>query len=171
MILFQVDHRACQRTGVASFRPAFIAFALAGSQLYFNVNQALDLAFRHPASGAFGDMHMLSGKQHAQCFFRVLCANRIQPDKALCAGRLDADLRAALNPAACFLQQLHQRIEALRLHPKRSVNHHPQHVTLGCFGVLAEPLVISDRLVFWFPDDGELVFFADLIAQLSQRLA
>ena len=62
LILFQIDHRACQHIDVVSFRPAFIAFALAGAQLCFNVNQALDLAFRHPASGTLGDMHMLSGK-------------------------------------------------------------------------------------------------------------
>ena len=157
--------------GVVSFRPAFIAFALAGSQLCFNVNQALDLTLRHPVSGALGDMHMLSGKRQAQSFFCVFCANRVQPDKPLCAGRLDADLRAALDPTARFLQQLHQRIETIRLHPKRSVNRHPQHVTPGCFGILPKPLVISDRLILRFSDDGELVFFADLIAQLSQRLA
>ena len=109
-------------------------------------------------------MHMPSGKRHAQCFFRVFCANRIQPDKALCAGQLDADLRAALNPAACFLQQLHQRIKAIRLHPKRGVNRHPQHVSLGCFGVLTKPFAIGDRLVFRFPDDGELMLLTNLVA-------
>ena len=137
LVFFQIDHRACQRIGVVSFRPSFKVFALASPQLCFNVN----------------------------------CANRVQPDKPLCAGRLDADLRAALDPAARFFQQLHQRIESIRLHPKRSVNRHPQHVTLGCFGVLPKPLVISDRLVFRFPDDGKPMLLTNLIAQFSQRRA
>lgn len=32
MILFQIDHRACQRIGIVSFPPVFIAFTLAGTQ-------------------------------------------------------------------------------------------------------------------------------------------
>ncbi len=59
----------------------------------------------------------------------------------------------------CFFMSIN-----IRLHPKRGVNRHPQHVSLGCFGVLTKPFVIGDRLVFRFPDDGELMLLTNLVA-------
>ena len=77
----------------------------------------------------------------------------IEPDISLSLRRLDADLRAALDAATGIFQQLHQRIEAIRLHPQRGVDDHSQLIPVGEPSLIALSLVVSDGFVLRILND------------------
>ena len=79
-------------------------------------------------------------------------------------------MRSSLDSAADFFQQLHQRIKAIRLQTKGSVDCHSQKITTGDWLLIPLPLVIGNGLVLRILYNRQTVFSAKLIADAENFL-
>ena len=170
VMLFQKDDHLRFCVDVIPLSPDLITFPLAGAELCFYINQSLDLTFGEITTRDFWNVHMIMRQRPAQGCLIVFRSKGIEPDISLSLRRLDADLRAALYATSGIFQHLHQRIEAIRLHPQRGVDDHSQLVPMGETPLIALPFVVGNGFVLRILNDRQTVFPAKRIADLRKIL-
>ena len=153
LMLFQENDHLRFCVDVVSLSPDLITFSFAGAELRFNVDQSLDLTFCEIAPRNSRNVHMITSQRPAQRCFIVFRAEGIKTNIPFTLRRLDADLRAALDATADIFQQLHQRIEAVRLHPQRGINDHSQLIPMGKTSLIALPLIVGNGLILRILND------------------
>ena len=116
-------------------------------------------------------MNVLAVECFPQSCFRVFCAETVQTNIPLAAGRLDAHMSASLDPASRFFHQLHERVKSIWLHPQCSVNCDSQRITARQFGLIALPFLIRNGFVLRNLNDRKMMLTTKLVTDLSNKPA
>ena len=127
----------------------------------FNINQPLELTLGKITPRDFRNVHMIMCQRPAQRCFIIFRTKSIEPDIPLSLRRLDTDMCAALDAATGIFQQLHQRIEAIRLHLQRGVDDHSQLIPVGKLSLIALPFIVGNGLILWILNHRQAVFPAE----------
>ena len=160
------------RINIVALSPHNIASTLRTiPELCFNVDQPFDLTVGVLTPGDFRNVNVLAVECFPQSCFRVFCAETVQTNIPLAAGRLDAHMSASLDPASRFFHQLHERIKSIWLHSQCRVNRNSQRIPTGQFRLIVLPFLIRNGFVLRILNDRKMMLTAKLIADFCNKTA